>query len=276
MNKTQSWLLGLGLVATLGLASCSKKAEDSTAGQFTEKTATEDGYTYSYVEGDPLKARVYTLKNGLKIYLTVNKDEPRIQCAVAVATGSKNDPANATGLAHYLEHMVFKGTSKLGTADWTKEKPLLDSIEHLFETYRQTQDPAARKKLYEKIDHVSGEAAKYAIANEYDKLMSHVGAKGTNAFTWVDQTVYINDIPANNLEKWLKVESERFGELVPRLFHTELEAVYEEKNRGLDSDLDKVYENVVYPDDIDKQRKTYNDAQANLNSPDKQTNMPTE
>lgn len=235
-------MLGLSLLIT----SCQK---DPIGGQdgatsYTEKTATEGGFTYTYVEGDPMKVRIYTLENGLKVYLSVNKDKPRIDTKVAVAAGSKNDPAHATGLAHYLEHMVFKGTSKLGTQDWAKEKVLLDSIENLFNTYRSTTDPAKRKQIYSVIDKVSGEAAKYAIANEYDKLMTTLGATGTNAYTWLDQTVYINDIPSNNLKRWALVEAERFGEMVPRLFHTELEAVYEEKNRGLDDDNNKVFESL--------------------------------
>ncbi|MDX5436429.1 MAG: insulinase family protein, partial [Pontibacter sp.] len=99
-----------------------------------------------------------------------------------------------------------------------------------------------RKKIYHQIDSVSGVAATYAIANEYDKLLTAIGAKGTNAYTWVDQTVYTNDIPTNQLERWLELEADRFQEMVPRLFHTELEAVYEEKNRTLDSDGRKVAE----------------------------------
>lgn len=157
--------------------------------------------------------------------------------------GSKNDPSTATGLAHYLEHMVFKGTSKLGTQNWQAEKAELDKIEALYEQYRgQRNDPAARKRTYHQIDSISGVAAKYAVANEYDKVMGAIGAKGSNAYTSVEQTVYQEDIPSNQLEKWAAIQSERLGELVPRLFHTELEAVYEEKNRGLDNDFNKEYE----------------------------------
>ncbi len=242
--------LGSALMITTALAfgSCQKSpigGAEEAAVAYEEKSAEEGGFTYKYVTGDQLKTRIYTLENGLKIYLTVNKEKPRIQTYIAVAAGSKNDPSTATGLAHYLEHMVFKGTSKLGTADWAKEKPMLDSIEALFNTYRGTKDPAKRKLIYQQIDKVSGEAAKFAIANEYDKLMTHIGAQGTNAYTWVDQTVYVNDIPSNNLNKWAQIEAERFGELVPRLFHTELEAVYEEKNRGLDSDQNKMFEKLM-------------------------------
>ncbi len=218
------------------LFSCKRGDEGNKDGEMTSK------YTYESVEGDPTKTRIYTLDNGLKVYLSVYNDAPRIQTYIPVRAGSKNDPADATGLAHYLEHLMFKGTSKIGSLDWEKEKVLLDEIEALYEEYRGVTDPEKRKEIYAKIDEVSGRAAKLAAANEYDKMVSNIGAKGTNAFTSFDQTVYVNDIPSNQLEKWLKLESERFQEIVPRLFHTELEAVYEEKNRGLDDDGSKVFE----------------------------------
>lgn len=202
----------------------------------------QSSLNYEYALNDPLKTRIYTLKNGMKVYLSVYKDAPRIQTFIAVKAGSKNDPANATGLAHYLEHMVFKGTDVYGTKDFKKEEVEIKKIENLYETYRQTKDDAKRKTIYHQIDSISGVAAKYAIANEYDKMLATIGAAGTNAFTSFDQTVYVNDIPANQIDTWLKIEAERFRKPILRLFHTELEAVYEEKNRGLDSDNNKVYE----------------------------------
>ncbi len=198
-------------------------------------------YTYESVEGDPLGARIYTLENGMKVYISVNKEAPRIQTQIAVRAGSKNDPADATGLAHYLEHMLFKGGEDIGTGNWEEEKVLLDKISDLYEQQRNTDDDAEKELIYKKIDSVSYEAAKLAIPNEYDKMVSSMGAKGTNAFTSYEMTVYINDIPSNEFEKWLKLESERFRYLVLRLFHTELETVYEEFNRGQDNDRSKVY-----------------------------------
>ena len=207
------------------------------------KTAVDkNGLTYSYVENDPIKARIYVLENGLTVYLSEYKDEPRIQTYVAVRAGSKTDPADHTGLAHYLEHIMFKGTSKIGTSDWATEKKILDQIERKFEDYGATSDTSKRTKIYHEIDSISGVAATYAIANEYDKLVASIGASGTNAYTSFEQTVYVNDIPSNEIEKWIQIESERFGEVVPRLFHTELEAVYEEKNRALDSDQRTAWE----------------------------------
>src|ERR1700756_847821 len=121
---------------------------------------------------DPYKLKKYKLKNGLTVYMSVYKDSPRFYSMIATKAGSKNDPHNATGLAHYLEHMLFKGTDKLGTKDFAKEEPLVNSISDMYETYRKTTDEAKRKAIYHTIDSLSGEAAKFAIANEYDKLCS--------------------------------------------------------------------------------------------------------
>ncbi|MEN5310014.1 insulinase family protein [Chryseobacterium cucumeris] len=193
-------------------------------------------YDYITVTHDENNVRIYTLKNGLKVFLAQNFDAPRIQTFIPVRTGSNNDPADNTGLAHYLEHMMFKGTSKIGTQNWEKEKELLDQISALYEEHKAEQNPEKKREIYKKIDEVSQEASQYAIANEYDKAISSLGASGTNAHTWFDETVYKNNIPNNELEKWLKIEKERFSEIVLRLFHTELESVYEEFNRAQDND----------------------------------------
>jgi len=191
------------------------------------------------VSGDPILVQMHTLANGLKLFLSVHKDEPRVYTEIAVRAGSKHDPAETTGLAHYFEHMMFKGTDRLGSLDWTQEKVLLDQIEEKFEEHRRERDPLKKKELYADIDRLSFEAAQFAAANEYDKLVSAIGAKGTNAYTWVEQTVYINDIPANELERWFALESERFRRPILRLFHTELETVFEEYNISQDRDIRK-------------------------------------
>lgn len=217
----------------------------SAHAQYTVEKKTSNGYTYETVNGDPLGVRKYVLANGLTVYTSVQKDEPRIQTLVCVRAGSKNDPADATGLAHYLEHMLFKGTDRYGTLDYAKEKVLLGEIEQLFETYRATQDPDKRSQIYHRIDSLSGLAASYAIPGEYDRMVQRCGARGTNAHTSVEETVYENNIPRNQLERWIQLEAERFRNPVLRLFHTELEAVYEEKNRGLDNDGRRVFEELL-------------------------------
>ena len=193
-------------------------------------------YHYETVPGDPLNARIYTLDNGLRVYLSPFDNEPRIQTYVAVRVGSKHDPAETTGLAHYFEHLMFKGTSSFGTLDWEKEEPLLDEIEALFETYRLETDEDKRAAIYHQIDSISYIASTYAIANEYDRLMTAIGSTGTNAGTSNDFTIYMENIPANQLENWAMIQADRFSDPVLRLFHTELETVYEELNMSLTND----------------------------------------
>ena len=203
--------------------------------------ATAKDYHYTTVPGDAMKTRIYTLDNGLKVYMSVNKETPRLQANVVVKTGSRNDPAETTGLAHYLEHLMFKGTKKFGTTDAAKEKPYLDDITRRYEEYRKLVDPAQRKQAYHEIDSVSQLAAKYNIPNEYDKLMASIGSEGSNAYTSNDVTCYVENIPNNEIENWAKIQSDRFQNMVIRGFHTELEAVYEEKNITMASDADKEF-----------------------------------
>lgn len=196
-------------------------------------------YQYTTIPGDPLGVRQYTLQNGLRVFLSVNKNEPRIFTNICFRVGSKYDPADTTGLAHYMEHMLFKGTNRIGATNWERESELLEEIADLFETYRQTTDSAERQEIYKKIDQLSYDAALLVAPNEYDRLMTAIGAKDTNAYTWVEQTVYVNDIPSNELHRWVKLERERFRYLALRLFHTELETVYEEYNMSQAKDFRK-------------------------------------
>jgi predicted Zn-dependent peptidase len=226
------------LFACLLIAGSSLMAQST----YQWKTASSGGYTYKYVTNDPTKSRFYTLKNGLTVVLSQNTKEPIIEYRMAVRAGSNTDPKTATGLAHYLEHLLFKGTDKFGTLNYAKEKPLLDKIEALYEQYHDTTDPAKRKEIYAQIDKTSGEASNYSIANEYDKMMKSIGGQSTNAHTWYEETVYNEDFPSNATDQFLALQAERFRNPVFRIFHTELEAVYEEKNRGLDNDSWKIQE----------------------------------
>ena len=211
------------------LGSCSVMAKD---------------YKFTTVSGDLMNTRIYTLDNGLTVYLSVNKEKPRIQTYIAVRTGSKNDPAETTGLAHYLEHLMFKGTKQFGTTNYEAEAPLLDKIEASYEEYRKITDPELRKQKYHEIDSISQEAAKFFIPNEYDKLMSAIGAEGTNAYTSNDVTCYTEDIPSNEVENWARIQADRFQNMVIRGFHTELEAVYEEYNIGIAQDQRKLWQSI--------------------------------
>ena len=227
------------IFSLLFLVSCKTSSEKEI---YSSTTVTDaNGFSYETVKDDPTGLRLYTLENGLKVYLGKNTEEPKIQTLIAVRAGSKYDPADNTGLAHYLEHMVFKGTDKIGTQDFEKENVLLKEISNLYEAHKTEKDTIKKREIYKKIDSVSLKASNIAIANEYDKMVGSLGAEDTNAFTSNEQTVYVNKIPSNEVDKWLRVESERFKTLVLRLFHTELEAVYEEFNRGQDSDGRKQY-----------------------------------
>ena len=185
--------------------------------------------------------RIYTLKNGLKVYFTVIKDAPRIQTLISVKAGSLIEPEQTTGLAHYFEHLMFKGTSQFGTSNWEKENVLLGQISDLFEKRRATTDSIEKTKIFASIDSLSILASSYTIPNEYDKLMQVIGGQGTNAFTSYQGTSYIEDIPSNEIDRWLKLQQERFSNIALRLFHTELETVYEEFNMAQDRDGFKAY-----------------------------------
>lgn len=226
-------------------------------------------YTYTTVEGDPLNARIYTLDNGLTVFLTQNPEKPVIQTVIAVRAGAQNDPFTSTGLAHYLEHIMFKGTTHYGTTDYERELPNLVAIDSLYELYGQTEDAAERRAIYHQIDSFSYEGSKIAIANEFDKLMSVIGATGVNAFTSTDQTCYHEVIPAGELRRWAMIESDRFQNLVVRGFHTELEAVYEEFNLYSTRDQDKVMQavnNLLFPN-IPYRQHTIIGTQEHLKNP---------
>src|SRR5215471_1182905 len=184
---------------------------------------------------DRMAVEIYQLDNGLTVYLTENHESPRFEAQIAVRAGSKNDPAETTGLAHYLEHLLFKGTTHLGTTDYEKEKPHLDRITELYEQHFHETDPEKRKKIYEEINKETQLASQYEIPNEMDKLYKSMGEVGLNAHTWHEETVYQVNLPANRLEQWAFIESERFQHPIFRLFQPELEIVYEEKNRTLDN-----------------------------------------
>ncbi|MFA6004237.1 MAG: insulinase family protein, partial [Elusimicrobiota bacterium] len=184
---------------------------------------------------DPMAVSIHHLPNGLTVYLSPYHQEPRITAWLAVRAGSKNDPNDSTGMAHYLEHMLFKGSTHLGTSDYDKERPLLERMSGLYEELFRTKDPAQRKTLYRKIDDFNVAASSFAIPNELDRLYSRLGFSGVNAFTSNERTVFTCDFPANRASSWARVESDRFSQPVFRLFPTEIETVYEEKNRSLDN-----------------------------------------
>ena len=187
------------------------------------------------LSADPLGATIHRLPNGLTVYLSPYHQEPRVTAWIAVRAGSRQDPSDSTGMAHYLEHMLFKGSTELGTSDHGAEQPFLDRISALYEKLFQTTDPAQRKAIYKEIDRYNVQVSTYAIPNELDQAYRRMGFGGFNAFTSNEETVFVCDFPANRAEAWARLEADRFAHPVFRLFQTEIETVYEEKNRSLDN-----------------------------------------
>ncbi|WP_439184668.1 M16 family metallopeptidase [Carboxylicivirga taeanensis] len=229
----------LTLAGFLALFSCQQPTYQ------TQTHTDSNGYQYESVTNDPYNARIYTLENGLKVYLTRNLDEPRVAALIGVKAGSTFEDPNATGLAHYMEHMMFKGTNKVGTTDWEKESALLEQISELFEQHRSNDDVDAKKAIYAQIDSLSQLAATYVATNEFDKLNTAMGASRVNAGTSYESTVYMCEVPKNELERWASLEHERFTSLVLRLFHTELETVYEEFNMYQDMDGRRAFQTMM-------------------------------
>jgi predicted Zn-dependent peptidase len=185
--------------------------------------------------GDQMAVTVHRLSNGMTVYISTDRQKPRFTAWIGVRAGSRHDPADSTGLAHYLEHMLFKGTDDYGTLDPKAEAPHVEKVRKLYADLRQTDDAAARAKILAQIDAETQAIAKTAVPNELSRMYSELGVQSTNAFTSFEQTVYIGDFPANRLEAWATVEAERFADPVFRLFYPELEAVYEEKNLSIDN-----------------------------------------
>lgn len=182
-----------------------------------------------------LAVESYQLDNGFTVYLNADPTATEVNGAVMVKAGGKNDPADATGIAHYLEHLLFKGTGELGTTDYEKEKKHLDRIVALYDEAAKTTDGEERTRLYKQINEEAVAASAYGLPNEFDKLTRSIGGTGINAFTNNDITFYHNSFPGHELERWLDIYSHRFQNPVFRSFQSELEVVYEEKNRSLDN-----------------------------------------
>ena len=188
------------------------------------------GTTVSFAQIGDIRTKTIHLDNGLKVVMCEDHLQPEIYGAVFVHAGSKNDPLDATGMAHYFEHIMFKGTDKIGTTNWEAEKVFLDSIDLMYDRLHETNNVLERQSIQQKINALSQKSADYAIPNEVDVILTQMGGKGLNAGTSYDMTVYYNIFPANQLSKWMDVYVERFRNPVFRLFQSELETVYEEKN----------------------------------------------
>ena len=211
MMRTKTFLLGLVSLIILNLG------------------ISHNGYAVSF---DTATQHVtqYTLSNGLTVILNEDHSKPEVFGVIMVKAGAKNDPDNATGMAHYMEHMLFKGTQQLGTIDWEKEKPHITKIFELYDELGKTTDEVKRKEIQTQINEESLKAAEFAIPNETSNLINEMGGSNMNAGTGPDYTMFYNKFPSSEVEKWIDLYSHRFAEPVFRSFQAELEVVYEEKN----------------------------------------------
>ena len=178
--------------------------------------------------GQGLKA--FKLKNGLSVYIWEDNTKSDVYGIVACRTGSVNDPAEYTGLAHYLEHVMFKGTDKIGALDWEKEKPIYEQIIAKYDEMAEETDPLKKEAIGKEINDLTVEEGKISVSNEFMNLIESMGGKGLNAGTSYDVTYYHNSFPPYQINKWLEIYSQRLINPVFRLFQTELESVYEEYN----------------------------------------------
>jgi len=175
-----------------------------------------------------LKVKEYRLENGLTVWLNEDHSQPKVFGAVVVKAGAKDCPD--TGIAHYFEHMMFKGTDRIGTLDYESEKVLLDSIAMKYDELAMTEDTVARARLQKEINELSIRSSEYVIPNEFNRLINRFGGSGLNAATSYDATIYFNTFSPQYMVQWAEINSERLINPVFRLFQSELETVYEEKN----------------------------------------------
>lgn len=193
--------------------------------------------------GNPLAVKELQLSNGLTVWLNEDHTQPKVFGALVVKAGAMDCPN--TGIAHYLEHLLFKGTQRIGTVDYAAEKVWLDSISMKYNELSQTKDVEQRLAIQRDISRLSQRAADYAIPNEFDRLISKYGGSALNASTSWDVTEYHNTFAPQFLEQWCELNSERMINPVFRLFQGELETVYEEKNRAADNMITGAVERII-------------------------------
>lgn len=189
-----------------------------------------------------LEVKQFKLHNGMTVWLNNDPTQPKIFGAVVVKAGAKECPN--TGIAHYLEHLMFKGTKRIGTVDYGKERPWLDSITRQYDLLAHTTDASQRLSIQRGINELSVKAGQYAIPNEYSNLISRYGGTRLNAYTSFEETVFHNYFSSQYLRQWCELNAERLLNPVFRLFQGELEAVYEEKNMYADNLLTATAEKV--------------------------------
>nr|WP_246525464.1 pitrilysin family protein [Geomobilimonas luticola] len=198
------------------------------------------------------KVREHTMKNGMKLLLVERHSSPTIAAWIRFRVGSVDERSDERGLAHLLEHMLFKGTTTLGTKDYAAEKPLLDKIEATAvqlmdeKAKREKGDPARIASLKKELGQLEAEAAKFVVKEEFAEIYAKNGGSGYNAFTSKDGTTYLINVPANKLELWAAIESDRMQNAVLREFYSERDVVMEERRRSYDTEPEgQLWENFI-------------------------------
>ena len=212
-----------------------------------------------FAQQDPSKGLTqYKLDNGLTVFLWEDHNQPDVHGRIVTRAGALDEPADYTGLAHYLEHVLFKGTKNIGALDWSKEKPLYEEIIKLYDQLATTTDEKVRAEIIKTINEKSMEAAKFGATDDFSNLTEGMGGEGLNAFTSYDLTAYFNNFPSFQMEKWLELNSERLMDPVFRSFQAELENVFEEYNMYQDDNethvteflFDNLYKGHPYSRDV--------------------------
>ncbi len=235
-------LASLAVAAMLSLGACraGRSVEPPSTIVATEGAAAP-ALLSTPLADDPLGVTIHRLSNGMTVYLSTDRSTPRVFSRIAVRAGSRHDPAHATGLAHYLEHMLFKGTDELGTVDFDAQRPHLKAIARLYDALPDAPTQADRNAIFADIDAHTQAVAKTSINDEYERAYATLGFTSVNAATGHDETSYVAEIPSNRVRAWAQFEAERFSGPVFRLFWPELEAVYEEKNLELDDPSEQMW-----------------------------------
>ena len=188
-----------------------------------------------YADQLKLDVKEYVLKNGLKLLMLEKHDVPIVCVRINYKVGSVDERPGITGVSHLFEHMMFKGTKIFGTRDYNAEKPLLDKEEELvmkISAEKGVGDAADKKKivsLEKELEEVRKKLRDMVVKDETFSLYLRHGASGLNASTSTDGTYYYCDLPANKLELWAFIESDRMKNLVLREFYSERDVVMEER-----------------------------------------------
>jgi len=188
------------------------------------------------------RVREHTLKNGMKLLLVERHTSPTVAAWIRYRVGSVDERSDERGIAHLLEHMLFKGTRTLGTSDYAAEKPLLEKIEvvaqqlTLEKAKGEKGDPVLVEKLEKELAELEKEAGRYVVKEEFAQIYNRHGGANYNAYTSKDGTTYLISLPSNKLELWAAIESDRMRSPVLREFYTERSVVMEERRRSYEAE----------------------------------------